>query len=399
MNGFEILPEAHGDRVRIAFVIGLLRPGGAERQLIEIARNLDKRRFDPLVIALRSSLADGECGCRVVGLSPPKGPAARLPWDAALMLGNMVRVAREFRPDVVHAFLPEHATIFGAVAKKVSKARVFIANRLSERKVYRSSFLMGKLERYALRYADVMVGNSAPIIEEICTKDGFAPEHVRKIYNGIDTNRFRPGKSNDVRRRFGWNPQHFVIGMVANFRSCKRHEDFLNAAALLRHEHRSCRFLLVGNDLGKLEWSRARINQLELDGIVQIITGCSNPETIYPALDAYVCTSESEGLSNVLLEAMACGKPIVATRVGGNPEAIQDEIQGILVPPYSPEATVAALERLIDNPGLRHCMGAAGRTRVERHFSLANMVRSHEELYTELLSANLRPRAFAAATR
>jgi len=175
--------------------------------------------------------------------------------------------------------------------------------------------------------------------------------------------------------------------------------DFLSAAALLHHEHRDCRFVLVGNDLGKLEWSRARINQLGLDGIVQIITGCSHPETIYPALDAYVCTSESEGLSNVLLEAMACGKPIVATRVGGNPEAIQDEIQGILVPPYSPEATVAALKRLISNPGLRHCMGAAGRTRVERHFSLAAMVRAHEELYTELLSGNLHRRASAMAAR
>ena len=91
------------------------------------------------------------------------------------MLGHMVGVAREFRPDVVHAFLPEHATIFGAVAKIVSKARVFIANRLSERKVYRSSFLMGKLERCALRYANVMVGNSAPIIEEIARKTALPP--------------------------------------------------------------------------------------------------------------------------------------------------------------------------------------------------------------------------------
>ena len=98
MNGFETLPEAQGDRVRVAFVIGLLRPGGAERQLIEIARNLDKGRFDPLVMALRSSLADSQAGCPVVGLSPPKGATARLPWDAALMLGHMVRVARSFVP-------------------------------------------------------------------------------------------------------------------------------------------------------------------------------------------------------------------------------------------------------------------------------------------------------------
>ena len=355
-----------GDRLRIAYVIGSLRPGGAEHQLIEIARNLDPDQFDPLVLALRSSPADKLSGCRVIGLSDPKGSAARLPWDAALMFRNTVRVAREFRPDVVHAFLPEHATIFGALAKTASTARILVANRLSERKVYRSSLLMGMLERLALKRADVMVGNSAPIIEEMCTRDGFARERVRKIYNGIDTHRFRPGLSSDVHQRFGWSEQHFLVGMVANFRACKRHKDFPTAAAKLHREHPDSRFVLVGNDLGTLEWSRVRISQLGLDGVVQIVTGCSHPETVYSALDVYVCTSETEGLSNVLLEAMACGKPVVATTVGGNPEAIQDEVQGILVPPYCADATVAAVKRLIANPELRCRMGGAGRERVEQ---------------------------------
>lgn len=374
------------DRLRVAFVIGTLRPGGAEHQLLEIARNLDSSRFDPLVVALRSSQFDAESGCPVVGLSPPKSSAARLPWDAALVLCSIVRVAREFRPDLVHAFLPEHATILGAIAKAVSGAPILVANRLSEQKVYRSSSLMGVLERLALTRANFMVGNSAPIIEEIRAKDGFAPERVRKIYNGINTNRFRPTLSSDVRRRFGWSEQHFVVGMVANFRACKRHEDFLTAAALLHREHPKSRFVLVGNDLGTLDSSRARVDQLGLNGVVQIITGCSHPETIYHGLDVYVCTSETEGLSNVLLEAMACGKPVVATRVGGNPEAIQDEVQGILVPPCCPDATVAAVKRLIESPGLRHRMGTAGRTRVEQYFSLATMVRAHEQLYSELTS-------------
>jgi glycosyltransferase involved in cell wall biosynthesis len=309
MNSDRVPQRERGRRLRIAFVIGTLRCGGAEHQLIEIARNLDSRQFDPLVVTLRSSQADQEKGCRVVALSPPKGSAARLPWDGALMLRNMVRIAREFQPDLVHAFLPEYVTIFGAVAKTVSRARVLVANRLSERKVYRSSLLMGILERLALRHADMMVGNSTPIIEEICTKDGFAAERVKKIYNGIDTNRFRPGLSIDVRSRFGWSEQHFLVGMVANFRACKRHDDFLTAAALLHREHPDSRFVLVGNDLGTLGESRTRISQLGLNGVVQIITGCSQPETVYPALNVYVCTSETEGLSNVLLEAMACGRP------------------------------------------------------------------------------------------
>ncbi len=290
------------------------------------------------------------------------------------------------RPQVVHAFLPEASTLFGSFGARLAGVPVFIAGRRSSAALYRQSSWLTVAERLALKRADFMLGNSREIANEIIELDGFPRDRVAIIPNGVDATLFRPGLASDLRARFGWSERNFVIGMVANFRACKRHDDFLSAAALLHRDHPDIRFVLVGNDLGKLQSSRARINQLGLNEVVQVITGCSHPEAVYPALDVYLCTSETEGLSNVLLEAMACGKPIVATRVGGNSEAIQDEIQGILIPPYCPDATVAALERLIVDPDLRNRMGKAGRMRVEQHYSLAAMVHAHERLYTELVT-------------
>jgi glycosyltransferase involved in cell wall biosynthesis len=382
----------------VSFVIGSLRAGGAERQLLELVRGLDRARFLPSVITFRPGPGDAETTCERIQLTGEKIHTAFLPIEAAFCLGRLVRELRRLRPQIVHAFLPEFSTLFGSLGAQLARVPIFVAGRRSSAALYRQSRWLTAAERVALRHADFMLSNSGAIAKEIVDLDGFPHERVATIPNGVDATRFRPELTSALRPRCGWSERHFVIGMVANFRACKRHDDFLHAAALLHRQHPETRFVLVGNDLGKLEPSRARIRELRLGQAVQIITGCSKPETIYPALDVYVCTSETEGLSNALLEAMACGKPLVATAVGGNPELIQPDVQGILIPPYRPDAAVAALQRLIINPELRHRLGAAGRLRVERHYSLAAMVRAHEQLYTRLIAEKLHPQSFVVET-
>lgn len=379
---------------RVSFVIWSLRAGGAERQLLELVRGLDRGRFQPSLITFRPGPGDAETPCERIQLTGAKISACR-PLEAAFCVGRLVSELRRVRPQIVHAFLPEYATLVGSLGARLARVPIFIAGRRSSTALYRQSRWLTAAERLALKRADFMLGNSAEIAKQIVELDGFPRERVAIIPNGVDATRFRPEQSSDLRAGFGWSAQHLVIGMVANFRACKRHGDFLNAAALLHREHPETRFVLVGNDLGELEPTRERISTLRLGQVVRILTGCSKPETIYPALDVYVCTSETEGLSNVLLEAMACGKPIVATAVGGSPETIQDEMQGILVPPYRPDAIVAALNRLITFPELRGRMGTAGRKRAQQHYSLTAMVRAHEQLYTRLIAEKLQPQSCA----
>lgn len=184
----------------------------------------------------------------------------------------------------------------------------------------------------------------------------------------------------------GWGENNVVFGMVANFRPCKRHIDLVQAAAMILQQHPEARFVMVGADYGSREEVVREIEKLELKGKVHVVERDPSPEKIFAALDVYVCASESEGFSNVLLEAMACAKPVIATGVGGNPEAVLDGETGFLVPWGFPPALAAAAERLLRDPEQRRVMGIRGRQRAEQNFSLDRMVRMHEQLYLQLLS-------------
>ena len=184
----------------------------------------------------------------------------------------------------------------------------------------------------------------------------------------------------------GWGEEHVVFGMVANFRECKRHVDFVQAAAMVLQQFPDARFVMVGADYGLWDNVAQQISELGLEEQIRMVNSDPHPEKIFAAMDVYVCPSEREGFSNVVLEAMACGKPVIATNVGGNAEAVRDEETGLLVPCGSPRALADAAGKLIQNPGQRRMMGLLGRKRVEQNFSLDRMVRSHEQLYLQLLS-------------
>jgi glycosyltransferase involved in cell wall biosynthesis len=121
-----------------------------------------------------------------------------------------------------------------------------------------------------------------------------------------------------------------------------------------------------------------------LEPLFTIINGTREPESLYPALDVYVCTSQTEVLSNVLLEAGACRLPIIATRVGGNPEVVTDGYNGFLVSPRAPAEIIAKALQLASNLEMRRAMDERGRQRAISQFSMATMVGAHERLYSAL---------------
>jgi glycosyltransferase involved in cell wall biosynthesis len=172
---------------------------------------------------------------------------------------------------------------------------------------------------------------------------------------------------------------------VANFFDYKRQVDLVTAATQIVKEFPQARFLLLGEDRGTMPYIQQEIARLGLQDFFAIIPGRPDPENIYAAIDVYVCTSDTEGFSNVILEAMACGKAVIATNVGGNPEAVVPDKTGIIVPVRSPKAISQAARRLLESPELRLSMGALGRKRIEEQFSVKMMVTAHEKLYSRLL--------------
>lgn len=371
-------------RIRIVYLIWNLKPAGAELQLLELVRRIDPIRFEPHVVVFRQGTLDDRFPCPVWNVAPRNGWGGRSAATGVRGFVRLLRVLRLIQPQILHSFLPEITQVYGAAAATLLRIPAFVFNRRAAAELYRRGLAMRAAEWIAQRMTDRIAVNAGWLRDEAVRE--FPADRIALIRNGVDTERFQPGLPSRI-EEFGWPEGVVVIGMVANFRPCKRHEDFLQAAARVRATQKQARFLLLGHDVGSLGDVRRLIEELRLEDVVRVVTDCSRPEEYYGSMHVVACTSETEGLSNALLEAEACGLPIVATDVGGNPEVVRQGVEGILVQPHDPVAVAGALRRLIDDPELRRRMGEAGRRRAVEQFSTAAMVRGYQDLYGDLVCA------------
>jgi L-malate glycosyltransferase len=377
-------------RTNLTYVIASLASGGAERQLLELLKHIDRSRYRLSLALFETSTLDKAAGLvdEVFSLefdSQRKSKSIFRGIKAGAAMLRLARYLQHTKPDIVHAILPP-SIILGFPAARLGRVPVLIASRLSMADCYRTDKLLTMADSAATRWCNFAVGNSEAIRRELIEIDGLPPERVGAIYNGVDVERFRPGNL-EMRKQYGWNEENVVFGIVANFIPYKRHTDFVRAAALIAQSNPNARFVMAGEDRGILNTITRQIRDRGLEPLFTVIPGTREPERLYPALDVYVCTSQTEGLSNVLLEAGACALPTIATRVGGNPEIVTDGYNGFLVPPAEPEVIAAKALQLGSDRERRRIMGNRGRQRVATHFSMAAMVRAHEDLYARLLGA------------
>jgi glycosyltransferase involved in cell wall biosynthesis len=243
---------------------------------------------------------------------------------------------------------------------------------------------------------------------------GCDPAKVTVLRNGIDLSRFRPsGDGQGIRRELGVPPTAPVVAMIARLVRGKGIEDYLAAAARVTESFPDTRFLLVGEGYvsrgrgtmtenreyrQQLEWAVARLGLKEK----VVFTGFrSDIADLLQAVAVSVLPSLSEGLSNVVLESMAAGVPVIATRVGGIPEAVTDGVTGLLVAPSDPAALAGAICRVLADKALARALAEASRRRVATHFSLERMVAEtaawYQRLLTEATSRPFRPARRRAA--
>ena len=213
-----------------------------------------------------------------------------------------------------------------------------------------------------------------------------AASRVQVIYNGVDADLFAPRSYERAltRESLGFPVDAFVIGTVGRLTPIKDHATLLRAASALIRQGVEVRILLVGSgsELSCLE--RIVDESPELRGHTVFVGATDRVPELLNAMDAFVLPSLSEGLSNTLLEAMASGLPVVATRVGGNPEVVEEGRSGVLFPPRDADALSTLLLRLAGDPALRFEMGVVARRRVLDEFSLERMFSAYRKLYVEL---------------
>jgi glycosyltransferase involved in cell wall biosynthesis len=378
------------ERINVTYIVGSLRAAGAERRTLELLKHLDRDRFAPSLILMERSGAEQarELTEQIFVMGIPEGGNSQW-WKRGPSLAVAVGKTRgqliRWRSQVVHAMLPG-ASIIGGLAARLAGVPLSIGSRPCMTSLYRSGRgVLAQVDRLALRLAHVNLANSRAVSHEMVTLGGCPPEKCHTIHNGVDTRRFHPDLSQSWRAAMGWSEQHVVLGLVANFYPYKRHTDFVHAASLIAPCHPEARFVMVGADCGSRGEVMRQVFDRGLGDKVRILDSDPYPEKILAALDISVCTSQSEGFSNVILESMACGKPVIATNVGGNPEAVLDRLTGLLVPWGAPETLAAVAAQLIRDPEQRRIMGMRGHQRIEREFSLERMVCQYQDLYLQLL--------------
>lgn len=251
-----------------------------------------------------------------------------------------------------------------------------------------SSRVRAVLKRVNRRF-DRIVAPSRGIVDTLVKDERADRERCRTIVNGVDTERFRPADALTrarLRAQFGFADSDCVVGCVASFTAVKRHRDLLEAFAHARERHAGLRLLLVGD--GPLRASiMTQIAALEVGEHVRMLGARADVENILPALDVFALASETEGMSNALLEAQAAGLPAVVTSVGGNIEVVRGGRNGLLVPPAAPHALACALGEFAGEADRRRAFGERARRVAVADFSLDAMVAAYESLYAELADA------------
>jgi glycosyltransferase involved in cell wall biosynthesis len=379
-------------KVSVTYLVGSLRDAGTERQALELMKRIDRRKFRVSLILLEEAGCDRlpDCIEELEILNMAQAGVSRWFQRAPSLLRAVFRLQERLRSwgtDILHAFLPG-PSILGAFAGRIARVPVVIGSRRSLPDFYRAGrgIVARTMDSFAFRLSDLTLGNSTAVSAGMLAV-GCPARKCRTIFNGVDTTRFRPDLPRTWRTEIGCAADDIVLGTIANFRPCKRHGDFLDAAVVLLSRYPRLKFVMVGADAGNRAEIQEKIRALRLLNSVVLVESQRCPERIFAALDIYVCASDTEGFSNVLLEALACGKPVIATDVGGNPEIIEHGENGFLVSPRSPNSIASAVEILINDSGKRSIMGLHGRELVKQKFSIEHMVAEHEQLYASFVPA------------
>lgn len=360
-------------------------PGGTERHLSYLVQTLDRTRFKCHVVVFNyqpNALAEQ---ARSAGIEIVHMPVAQYYTPNALRQGiKLYRFMRERRIDVVQTFHYK-SDVYGATIARLAGVRHIVSSK-RDAADYKSAFrfFMHKLVRpITPKYIAV----SGVVADVIARKEKVRAERISVIYNGVDLERYSvpdPLTKARAKASLGFAPDDFVIGMSAWFRPEKDHQLLIDAFLEISAAAPAVKLAFVGG--GPLfEQYRHWIEQRNLGSRIKLVGPLDEVRDALHAFDvACLVPKLNEGFSNSLLEKMATGLPVIATDVGGNREAIEHGTNGYVIPPGDHAQLVQHLSALHADRALRERMSTASRARVEKLFSLQEMVRRHSQLYLSM---------------
>lgn len=359
-------PTGAAPRLRVAFCIDNMNVGGTELNAVRTAELL-REHVELRVVTLQTEGPLFE-RYRRLGIPVHTLPIPRLYGIEALRQGRRLRrLLRKHRIDIVHAH-DIYSNIFAAPWARAAGCAFVASRRWWEGGPRR---LMRWANRTSYRFAHVVLAN-APSVASLIQSEGVAPARIRVVPNFLDRASLEPPEPAWIaenRQELRIPDGVRVVVSVASLSPVKDHATLLRAFASLPAEHVQAVLLLVGADAGSRAQLERLASSLGIDDRVRFAGFRPNRPNPHFLGDVSVLSSVSEGLPNSLLEAMAAGRPVVATRVGAVPDIIHDGENGYLVPPGDAAAMADRLARLLRDPELRRRFGGQGLRRAEAEFS------------------------------
>jgi len=357
-------------KMRIVHVLYSFGTGGLEKGIATLANGATPD-IEHVVVCLSRSGESARLlppGTQVLELRKPAGNSLAFIW-------RLSRVLKQLCPDVVHT--RNWSGMDGVVAARLAGIRTVVHGEhgwgvedpegLSAKRVRVRRFL----SRWVREYTCVSQAMVPWLLNTVGVR-----RPVTAICNGVDTERYRPVADRAAaRREMGLEEGAAVLGVVGRLDPIKDHRTLFRAFEVVRRQYPASRLLVVGDGP-----ERAALEAVAGQGIDFLGDRGDVPEVLR-ALDVFVLPSLNEGISNTVLEAMASALPVVATRVGGTPELVDDGVTGRLVPVSDGERLATALTEYLSNPDRRQSHGAAGRARAVAEFSVAAMVGAYESVY------------------
>jgi glycosyltransferase involved in cell wall biosynthesis len=376
------------EKIRVILLLPELGIGGAETHVMHLLERLDRSRFAVSLCCLKPGAADWEDRARRLAESyTVLGFRMR---SAPLAVARLARHLRRGRYDILHCHL-SLADAVGRIAGAIARVPVMVTTEHGKHLWKSRPHLL--LERLLLPVTDARICVSRDIIEIRRRSEGTPEEKLIYIPNAVDTAAVRRSvrAKSDVMREFGWGPDNRLLLAVGRLVPAKSYATLAETLSILRGRHPDARCLIVGEGRAE-EDVRSAVDRFAVGDIVKLAGSRTDVPDLLAAADIFVLTSIREGLPVSLLEAMAAGKAIVGTSVGGIPDAITDGETGLLVPPGNPAAVAAAVSRLLGDPTLRESLGQAAMRVAEERFSVDHQARSIGEVYETLFDRKARRR-------
>lgn len=388
-NGIERLGMALCSRKKILIITDVFKKiGGSERNIIQLLHGMDQAKFEACVACYYSgelALAMRAEGFQIYGLR--RGGIYSMRG-----VSNIVFLYNLIRKEKIDLILTYHegSDFLGFVLSKLCAIPI-ISNRrdmgyktrLPHRVAYK---LFG-------RYFDGAITVSDAVKNEVIKRGWFKEGKVWCIHNGINVEEYNNHLNREsIKRSIGIEASNCVVGLIGNIKRIKGIRFFLGAASLICARKPGIEFVIIGHDLNEegnsMNDMKLLAKEMNIDDRVHFLGGRKDIGDLISIFDVAVISSLSEGFSNVLLEYMACGKPVVATDVGGNREAVIYGETGLLVPAGNSQKLAEAIRVFLDNRDIALKYGLSGRKRVEKEFTLKRMIGKYENIFEHVAMRN-----------